>query len=168
MNALTAIDWGILCVVGISGLLSLMRGFVREAFSLAGWVFGLLIAFFFAGRAGELLATKIADPTSREIIAFASLLILTLIASTLLSKMIQSVMEKAGLGLVDRLLGMAFGLARGVFILLALIVILRPALDLDRFQWWQQSILLPHLVLMENWFHQTMAVARDALYGLFD
>lgn len=167
IDALTVVDWIIICIVGISALVSLMRGFVREAFSLGGWVVGFVIAMLFADRAADVLVGVIADPGAREVIAFALLLVLSLVASTLLSKLVTSLVESAGLSLLDRILGMGFGAVRGLFIILALMVTLRPALGLDRYLWWQQSQLLPHLVLMENWFHQAMALVRQAIYSLF-
>ena len=55
MDALIAADWVIITVVGLSMLISLLRGFVREAFSLAGWVLGFVIAMVFADRLAYLL-----------------------------------------------------------------------------------------------------------------
>ena len=154
MDALNAADWVIITVVGLSMLISLLRGFVREAFSLAGWVLGFVVAMVFADRLAYLLTGFINDATGRDIVAFALLFVLTLIAVALAGKLLRSLVQFAGLGLLDRVLGMAFGFARGVFILLTAVVMLRELLDLDRFGWWQSSVLLPHLLLLKDWFRQ--------------
>ena len=44
------IDYAILGIVGISGVISLMRGFVKEALSLAGWIAAFWIAIAYSGR----------------------------------------------------------------------------------------------------------------------
>ena len=152
VDSLNAADWAILTVVGLSTLLSLLRGFIKEALSLVGWVLAFLVALIFADRLAYLLANSIENPTGRYLVSFAGLFVLTLIAVGLLAKLLQNLVEFAGLGGLDRVLGMAFGFARGVFLVLAAITMLRPAFQLERFEWWQQSMLLPHLLLMEGWF----------------
>jgi membrane protein required for colicin V production len=152
VDSLNGADWAILIVIGLSTLLSLLRGFIKEALSLVGWVLAFVIALLFADRLAYLLSASIEDTTGRYLVAFAGLFVLTLIAVALLAKLLQSLVEFAGLGGVDRVLGMGFGFARGVFLVLAAITMLRPTLQLERFEWWQHSLLLPHLLLMEGWF----------------
>jgi membrane protein required for colicin V production len=166
VEALNAADWAILTVIGLSMILSLMRGFIREALSLVGWVLAFLVAMVFAERLAYLLAGSIQDPTGRHIVAFAVLFVLTLIVVALLAKLLQSLVEFAGLGGLDRLLGMAFGFARGVFVLLAAVTILRPALQLEQYEWWRQSRLLPHLLLLEGWFRGLTGWLSAVLAGL--
>lgn len=165
MDALNAADWVIVTVIGVSMLISLLRGFIREAFSLAGWVLGFVVAMVFADRFAYLLSGVIADATGRFILAFAVLFVLTLLAVALLGKLLRSLLEFAGLGALDRLLGMAFGFARGVFVLLAAVVMLRALLELERFAWWQSSVLLPHLLLLESWFREFTGMLSAALAG---
>ena len=138
MDALNAADWTIITVTTISMLLSIMRGFIREAMSLVGWVLAFFVAMIFGDRFAFLLSGSIHDGTGRYVVAFASLFILTLIAVSLLARLLQSLIAFAGLGALDRLLGVGFGFARGVFILLAAIVMTRPVLQPEHFAWWQQ------------------------------
>lgn len=166
MDALNAADWTILTVVGISMILSLLRGFVREALSLLGWVLAFLAAMLFSDRFAQLLAGSIQDETGRHVVAFAALFLLTLIAVGLLARLLRSLVEFVGLGALDRVLGMAFGFARGVFVLLAAIAVLRPAFQPEQFGWWQGSVLLPHLLLMEGWFQDITGAARGVLAGI--
>lgn len=165
MDALNAADWAIITVVGISMLLSLLRGFVREALSLIGWVLAFLVSMVFAERLSSLLANSIADATGRYIVAFGTLFVLTLIAVALVARLLQGLIEFAGLGALDRLLGMGFGFARGVFVLLAAVVLLRPVLRLDAYPWWQESLLLPQLLLLEGWFREVTGMASAFLAG---
>lgn len=164
MDALNAADWVIVTVVGSSMLISLLRGFVREAFSLAGWVLGFIVAMVFSDRLAYLLGGFVNDETGRYILAFALLFVLTLIAVALAGKLLLSLVQFAGLGMLDRVLGMAFGFARGVVILLA-VVMLRELLELDSFEWWQSSVLLPHLLLLESGFRQFAGTLSALLAG---
>jgi membrane protein required for colicin V production len=165
VEALNAADWVIVTVVGLSMLTSLVRGFIREALSLAGWVLGFVVAMVFADRFAYLLSGAIADVTGRYVVAFALLFALTMIAVALFGKLLRALVEFAGLGALDRVLGMAFGFARGVFVLLAAVVMLRAVLELDRFEWWQGSVLLPHLLLLESWFRDFTGMLSAMLAG---
>jgi membrane protein required for colicin V production len=166
LDALNAADWTIITIIGISMVLSVLRGFVREAMSLVGWVLAFFVAMLFSDRFAFLLTTSIQDETGRHVVAFASLFVLTLIAVALLARLLQSLIAFAGLSFVDRLLGIGFGFARGVFLLLAAVVMLRPLLQPERFGWWQQSLLLPHLLLMEGWFRSVTGAASGMLSGI--
>ena len=75
-------------------------------------------------------------------------------------------MNCVGVGALDRLLGMAFGFAGGVLISLAVVALLGPTLQLDSYAWWQESLLLPHLLLMEGWFRNITGILRDLMIGL--
>ena len=61
MEALNAADWVMIIVVAISTLISLLRGFVREAISVASWVLALVISLVFSDRFAILLSGQISD-----------------------------------------------------------------------------------------------------------
>lgn len=165
VEALNAADWIIVSVIGVSTLVSVLRGFVREAFSLAGWVLAFAAAMLLSDRLAYLLEGSISDESGRRIVAFALLFVMTLIAVGLCGRLLRGVIRFAGLGAFDRVLGMAFGFVRGVFVLLAAIVMLRGLLEPERFAWWQNSVLLPHLLLLEGWFRQFTGVLSAWLAG---
>ena len=97
MDALNAADWSIITVVGVSTLLSLLRGFVKEALSLIGWVLAFIVAMVFADRFAYLLDSSIANPTGRYIVAFAVLFVLTLIAVALAARLLQKLRREIGI-----------------------------------------------------------------------
>lgn len=143
-------DWVILAIVAISGLFSIRRGFVKEALSLATWVAAFVIARLFTPALAVVLVDYIQTPSFRIVSAFAILFVLTLIVGALVSNLMGMLIEATGLSGTDRILGMGFGLARGALVVVVLVALLggTPAVqDL----WWQQSQLIPHFVLMENW-----------------
>ncbi|SFG81543.1 CvpA family protein [Neptunomonas qingdaonensis] len=143
-------DWAILGIVGISGLFSIKRGFVREALSLLTWVTAFVIARLFTDALATVLADYIQTPSFRIGSAFAILFIMTLIVGALVSNLVSLLVQATGLSGTDRILGMGFGLARGALVVVVLVALLggTPAVQ-DA--WWQGSQLIPHFVLMEAW-----------------
>ena len=76
---LSGVDWGIIVVLSLSTLLSLWRGFVREALSLLGWVAAFLVAHLFVDELALQLSVAIANVTGRYIAAYAILFVSTLV-----------------------------------------------------------------------------------------
>ena len=122
------IDIALLAVFLLSVLVGLWRGFVFEIVSLLGW----LVAFIIANSAGPLLAEFIplgsAESPLRLWIAYAVVFVLVLITCTLLARMLRALVSATPLSFIDRLLGGAFGVARGALILVVLgtLVMLSP------------------------------------------
>ncbi|WP_293268118.1 CvpA family protein [Neptunomonas sp.] len=143
-------DWVILGIVGISGLFSIRRGFVKEALSLLTWVTAFVIARLFTDALATVLTDYIQTPSFRIVSAFAILFILTLIVGALVSNLVGLLVEATGLSGTDRILGMGFGLARGAIVVVVLVALLgeTPAVQ-DA--WWKESQLIPHFALMETW-----------------
>jgi membrane protein required for colicin V production len=136
----TTVDWIIAAVVLVSVLVGLLRGVTREIVSLAGWVLGLVLAYFYAETVGATL--PIEPPALR--IAVGAILILagTLILAALLGAVLRALMAAAKLSTLDRLLGAAFGLARASLVL-GVAVLLARATPVPNAGWWKQSLLLP-------------------------
>ena len=150
-------DWTILVIIGISSLISLKRGFVKEALSLVTWLAAFIIARLFSQPLSVLLEPYIETPSVRIVAAFAILFIVTLIIGVLINKLVGALVDATGLSGTDRVLGIGFGAARGGLIVVAIIALvgMSPAIN-DR--WWKESQLIPHFVLMEAW---TKEVATD-------
>ena len=60
---LTWVDWAFIAVVVISSLISLRRGFVKEALSLLTWIVAGVIAWMFGGAFSHYLADYISNPS---------------------------------------------------------------------------------------------------------
>ena len=117
----TAVDWAIIVVLGLSILLSLWRGFVREAVSLAGWIAAFVIANMFVGEMAAFLQQWIANVTGRYVAAYALLFAGMLMVAGIAGKLSAQVVKVTGLTLLDRLLGTVFGFVRGIIIVLVVV-----------------------------------------------
>lgn len=136
---MSPLDIGIVAVLVLSVAFGIWRGFVRETFSLVGWVLAFLAANAVAAPLGELLPASWARAEVRLLIAFVVVFVLVLSATTLVASLLSRLFKKAGLGGVDRTLGALFGLARGVVVLLAL-TIAAGLTSLPRDPLWRQSV----------------------------
>jgi membrane protein required for colicin V production len=163
MAEFTIADWLIVAIVVISALLSLLRGFAREAISLGAWVAAFFVASMFSPGLQSLLRDVVDNEQARQISSFLILFIATLLVCSMAGYLVSQLLKVTGLGLADRLLGMAFGLVRGVVLALALVLVVDLALEAAGTSpgWYKQSVLMPHLMLMENWARDTTAQLLD-------
>lgn len=162
---MTAFDYGVLIIIGSSVVLSVVRGFAREVLALAGWIIAFLAANALSGIVSEWFAPFIRDGSLRALTAFVSVFVLTLIAVSLVGMAVSRLLKKAGLGLEDRLLGGFFGLARGLLIVLTLVLV-SGLTALPRQPAWSDAMLSPPLealaAAMKPWLPQ--AVSRYLSY----
>lgn len=136
------IDWLIVGVVGVSALISLIRGFVAEALSILIWIAALWAAFQFTEQVSADYFGTIEEPSMRLAVAALVLILAILVLGSLLSWVIGRLVRSTGLAGTDRLLGMLFGAARGVITVVALVAVASWT-PLCRDSWWQASRLIP-------------------------
>jgi membrane protein required for colicin V production len=162
---MTLFDYVVLTIIAASVIVSLMRGFAREVLALAGWVIAFVAANALSATVAAWFAPIISDVSLRALTAFVAVFILTLIAASLLAMGVSRLLKGAGLGLEDRLLGGFFGLARGLLIVM-LIVLLAGLTALPRQPAWSDAMLSPPLEALAGaikpWL--TQAVSRYISY----
>lgn len=154
---MTWFDHLIIAVIAISALISLWRGFIKEALSLAVWVLAFWVAWSFFRDLAPHLSEWVATPSIRLGLAFVALMIVTLVAGGLVTFLLSQLVEHTGLSGTDRLIGMVFGTARGVLLISAL-VLLAGLTPLPGDPWWQASVLVPYFQELALWL-------RDLLPG---
>lgn len=147
------LDWIIVAIIAVSGLISVWRGFVKEAISLATWIAAFLIALFFAPNLAVILPETIESPTARWGIAAVALFMATLLAGGLLNFLVSSLVERTGLSGTDRSLGVVFGVLRGV-VMVGIGVLVVGDTALEQEPWWQGSALTPYFEPLAEWMRQ--------------
>lgn len=153
-------------IIAISALFSLMRGFVREALSLAGWVAAFWVALSFAQDFADLLLMGISAPSLRVVVSFTILFVVTLVIAALLNRLAGQLVTKTGLSGTDRMIGMIFGIARGV-VVVSVLVLLAGMTTMPQDPWWQQSVLVDVFHKLALWLRYTVApeLAGGAILG---
>ncbi len=143
------IDYAILGVIALSSLISLVRGFIKEAISLAVWVAAFWISWTFF-RELALHLGWITLPSARLIAAFALIFVATLMVGGLINFLMCQLVDKTGLSGTDRLIGVLFGAARGA-LLVAMLVLMAGLTPFPNDPWWQDSQLIAHFQELAIW-----------------
>ena len=125
-------------VLFFSLLLGAWRGLVYEVLSVLGWAASFYVAQWYAPQVATLLPLQSASEPVRYAAAFALVFIAAVFAAGLLASLLKRLVEAIGLRPVDRTLGAAFGLLRGVILLLAATVVMNMT-ALQSSAWWQES-----------------------------
>lgn len=120
---MTWLDYAVIAIVALSVLLGWWRGLAYEVLSLLGWVAAYLAARVFATDAGQLMPAALGAEAIRTAAAFALLFIVTLIASGIAAWLLSKFIKWIGLGWLDGLLGALFGMARGMLVIVALVLL---------------------------------------------
>jgi len=159
LSRLNELDWVIVVVLSLSTVLSLWRGFVREALSLLGWVAAFVVAHLFVDQLSQQLAPYIANITGRYVTSYAVLFVTTLVCFSLFVWLAVKLVRVSGLTVLDRVLGTIFGFARGVIIILVLAYLIQQLVSPADQQWLHQSELMPHLTMLVDWVQTVFANA---------
>ncbi len=150
------VDWLIVAVIGISVLLSLLRGFVKEALSLVAWVAAFFISTTFAGQVSAVLSQTIDNASLRYGVSYMILFVASLMLGGVVNNLLRQLVKMSGLGGLDRLLGTVFGFARGIIIVVVLTYIGQAVLPKDEFLA-EGSVLLPQVLIVVEWAQQNSA-----------
>ncbi|HCH21249.1 MAG: colicin V production CvpA [Cellvibrionales bacterium] len=155
------VDWLILAILSVSGLLSLWRGFVKEAISLVFWVTAFILSIRLSVQFSTLIPTAIESESVRVMLSFIAIFFGTLIIGGLINRIISSLLKFSGMGGTDRFLGMVFGVFRGGVLVMAALIVLPPFFDVEQQAWWRSSILIPKFLLLEEWTLETVGSVSD-------
>jgi len=144
------VDYVILGIIGVSALISLVRGFVRESLSLIVWVLAFGLSWTYFRDFSLQLAPWVETPSLRLALAFILILLAVLVIGGIVSFLIGQLVDKTGLSGTDRLLGMVFGAARGA-VLVAILVLLAGLTPFPQDPWWRDSLLIAHFQQLSAW-----------------
>lgn len=141
------VDFLIIGIILISAVISIVRGFVKEVFSLVSWIIAFWVALLFYPQLATYLADYFETPS---FLAFIALFIVTLTLGALANHLISQLIKKSGLSGANILLAIIFGLLRGVAIV-TLIILAAGATPAPEYGWWHSSLLLEHFEKLAIW-----------------
>ncbi len=136
-------DYVLMGVLLASALVGLLRGLVREALSLVIWAGAIWVAARYGEQAANLFAGNLPDPLWQLWAGRLALFVGVLFAGNVLAWLITYLVRRSVITGTDRILGMLFGLARGV-ILAGILVLALGLAGFESEPWWGESKLLPY------------------------
>ena len=159
-ESVTVFDYVVIAIVCVSVVLSVMRGFVKEVLGLVGWVAAFVAAMTLSEPFSHLMVANIPDERVRAIVAFLGVFFATLLLMAFIAWMFSRLIKTAGLGLEDRVLGGVFGVARGLLVVMIL-VLLAGLTNLPKQPAWTNAALSPPLEAlaktMKPWLPQSLS-----------
>ena len=157
---MTVFDYVVIGIVGLSLLFGLFRGVVGELIALLAWGLGLFAALEFGSRVGHMVFGGISDSSMRTLAGCVLVFVGVLVLMALVRLAVRSMVKALGLSVSDRLLGMVFGLVRGVLVTM-LLVGLGGMTSAPKQQWWQDATLAPPLqtavLAVKQWLPDDLA-----------
>ncbi|MEX0745038.1 MAG: CvpA family protein [Phycisphaeraceae bacterium] len=147
---LTWLDWIFIVVLTVTTLTGFLRGLIREALGLAAWVIALLAARLLAEPVADLLAGVIDNADGRLVLAFVLVIFAVVLLCGIVIRLVHAAVEWVGMGLFNRVMGAAFGAAKGaaILVLVTILISLTPLAQLDA---WQGAQLRPTFEELRNW-----------------
>jgi len=132
-------DIVILVVIVLSGLLALIRGFVKEVLSMAGWVGAAVVTFYLFQPLVPYFRGFIAIPWLADGAAGVVIFVIALVLLSGISHVIASRVHQSNFSALDKSLGLVFGLLRGVVVVCLAYLLLAWAVPADQYPPWVQG-----------------------------
>lgn len=143
-------DYAIIAVIAISTTVGVLRGFIKEVFSLVVWAAAFFVAYYFAGDVAELMKDAVTLPSARTAMGFAGLFIAVLLVGGLINYLLGRLVESTGLSGTDRLLGGVFGAARGLVLVIAVLLV-AGFTPIPADPWWKDSPTIQRMIPLVEW-----------------
>lgn len=146
---LNFVDIVILAVIALSSLFGIARGLVKEVLSLLVWIAAIVIAYQYSDSLSPMLSSVTGNATAQYALAFAVIVIAVLIGGSIVNAFMSKLVNFAGLQASDRILGVVFGMVRGVII--CAVVVYFAASFYSQEPWWLESLTLPYIEGVIDW-----------------
>lgn len=144
---MTYFDYIVLAIIGLSVLIGVMRGLVREVLSIIGWIAAFMVAQSYTAKLAPILPNAIPSESLRYLAAFIILFLATLLIASLLAIALSQVFKLTGLGFIDRAFGASFGILRGLLIV-GVLVFLCGLTEIPKSQSWSAAMFSAPLEAM--------------------
>ena len=147
---MNGLDLAIIVVILLFAAIGVLRGFVREVFSLLAWVVAGGISWLFAKDISDWFINSIQNSGLRRLAAFAVLFAVVFILITVVSFFVRRWFFQGRLKTPDHVLGGIFGAARGA-VVIVIIVLLVGLTSIPHKPWWHESYLVGYFQSLALW-----------------
>jgi len=156
------LDWIIFIIVLISMGLGIVRGFGREMLSLLGWVSAFVAANLLAKPLADTLHSVSDSETVRYLAGWILVFVGVLAVFSVLGSLLAKQLRQPGFNLGNRFLGGAFGVVRGMVVVMAATLVLKGMLPDSEQDLLDDASLMPMIDTMADWFSENFDDLLDA------
>jgi membrane protein required for colicin V production len=172
------LDLVVLGILFVSAAVAFMRGFVREVLTIGSLAGAAIATLAFGSSLTPTVRGWIVDPSIEApqllfnlvpyemvapVVSYGIVFVLTLIVLTIITHLISKGVHAAGLGPVDRSLGVVFGLVRGVIVIGLISLVMNFVLnDTQRETFFADSKVYPYVSSLAD-LTQALLPGRDVL-----
>ena len=129
-------------IIVASSIFALIRGGIAEILSISSWFIALWLMHKYGDKINYFIPSNITTPLIRSVVVYAVIFIVVAIFIAIIKKIFAKVISQLGLGGLNYLIGLVFGIIRGIFIC-AIIVIIIEMLNIDPSHNWKHSKTYP-------------------------
>lgn len=164
-TSLNMFDLIVIAVVGLSALLSFFRGFIREVLSLGAWIGASVITLYYFADVTEWVRPKVNSDIVASGLASIGTFMVALIVISLFTRFLgKYVKSGSDVGVLDNLLGMSFGAARGILLCAIGFFIMTTVISEDDYpDFVKNAITRPYVEQAAEWLAE---VAPDYMEDL--
>ena len=144
------VDIAIAVVVVVSVIVGFVRGFAKEAMSIAALLVAIWAALNFGDDVGSLSKSWLSSEELQVWFGRILIFVVTVTVGGLVSWGVAKLVRLSVLSGTDRALGMLFGFGRGA-VLVAVFVLGGQFANFDNDAWWRKSALIPYAEFLADW-----------------
>ena len=142
--SLAGFDLFALLLLFASGVMALVRGFVRESLTIVAFVVGALSALWTQPIMGAIAQEFIGSPVLANITAMGIVFLLVYLAISFITSSLQkSVKQQEEVNVIDRTAGFVFGLVRGMLLLGLIVLVFKNTLPGAQPEWLRGARVYP-------------------------
>lgn len=137
------IDIAIAAIIAISLIISVKRGIVKEVISIATWLLSVFCVLNYTEELSDSLSSYISNPPLRTLIGVVIIILAIFIVGKIINKLLEAIIADSWFGPFDKIIGIAFGVARGV-VVVSIVIVAANMLKINYKDYTHGSILLSH------------------------
>ncbi len=143
-------DIAIVLLIALSVIVGIARGFVKEAISIAALLIAIWASLNVGAQFGELAGGWLSSTELQVWFGRIVVFVVIIVVGGLVSWGIAKMVRLSVLSGTDRALGALFGFSRAA-LLLGVFALGGQAMDLDRSDWWRDSLFMPYSEVVADW-----------------
>ncbi|MDQ5921513.1 MAG: rane protein required for colicin production [Pseudomonadota bacterium] len=147
-------------IIIFSSVIALIRGALSEILSLSVWIISFVVLHRFSSLFDRFIPSSVTNQFLRSVIIFLAAFIIISIAIAIVKKLCTAILSSIGLGGLNHLLGIVFGIARGILICAILILVIE-ILKLDPQNSWKNAKLYPVVHPVLTWITQAIPSPKE-------